>query len=55
MNDKVHWPLGFALAGGTVLGGLLGVKLTVLKGQQWLRYVVTIIVVVFALGLWFTA
>ena len=54
-NDKVHWPLGFALAGGTVLGGLLGVKLTVLKGQQWLRYVVTIIVVVFALGLWFTA
>ncbi len=54
-NDKVYWPLGLVLAGGTVLGGLLGVKLTVLKGHQWLRHVVTILVVASALRLWFTA
>lgn len=54
-NDKVHWPLGFALAGGTVVGGLLGVKLTVLKGHEWLRHVVTFLIVVFALRLWFVA
>lgn len=54
-HDKVHWPLGLALAGGTVLGGLLGVKLTVLKGHEWVRHAVTVVVIVFALRLWFTA
>lgn len=54
-NDKVDWLLGLVLAGGTVLGGLLGVKQTVLKGHQWLRHVVAIMAVVFAIRLWFTA
>lgn len=53
-HDKVHWPLGLVLAGGTILGGLLGVKLTVTKGHEWVRHVVTVVVVAFALRLWFT-
>ena len=54
-HDKVHWPLGLTLAGGTIVGGLLGVKLTVFKGHEWVRHVVTVVVIVFALRLWLTS
>jgi uncharacterized protein len=54
-QDKVDWPFGLALAGGTVIGGLVGVRLTILKGHEWLRHVVTVMVIAFALRLWFTA
>jgi uncharacterized membrane protein YfcA len=47
--------LGLVLAGGTIVGGLVGVKLTVIKGHEWVRHVVTVVVIVFALRLWFTA
>lgn len=52
-NGKVDWLRGFVLAGGTTLGGLMGARLTVLKGHKWIRGVVTITVIVFALKLWF--
>ena len=51
-NGKVHWPMGLALAVGNVLGGLLGVKLTVLKGHAWIKGVVTVAVILFAAKLW---
>lgn len=51
-QDKVHWPMGLALAAGTFLGGLLGVKLTVLQGHAWIRGVVTVAVLGFAAKLW---
>ena len=54
-QGKVHWPMALALAAGTVVGGLLGVRLTILKGNEWLRHVVTVVVIAFALRLWFTA
>ncbi len=53
-SGKVDWPMGLALAGGTVIGGQLGVRLTVLKGHSWVRGVVTVAVIVFALKLWFS-
>lgn len=53
-SGKVDWPMGLALAAGTVLGGQLGVRLTVLKGHAWVKGVVTIAVVIFALKLWFS-
>ena len=43
---------GLVLGLGTTIGGQLGVKLTVLKGHKWIRGVVTIAVLVFALKLW---
>ena len=52
-QDKVHWWIGLALGTGTVLGGLVGVKLTVLKGHAWIKSVVTVTIIVFALRLWF--
>ena len=52
-TGRVDWALGLALAAGNLLGGLVGVRLTVLKGHRWVRGVVTATVVVFALKLWF--
>ena len=52
-SGRVDRPLGLTLAAGNFLGGLVGVRLTVLKGHRWVRGVVTVTVVVFALKLWF--
>jgi len=51
-KGMVDWPLGLSLAAGNVLGGLVGVRLTVLKGHRWLRGVVTLAVLAFAVRLW---
>lgn len=53
-TGKVDWAMGAALAAGNLLGGLLGVRLQVLKGQTWVRKVVTAVIVVFALRLLLT-
>jgi hypothetical protein len=49
----VDWTLGAALALGNLLGGQLGVHLTAVRGQRWVRKVVTVAVVLFAVRLWF--
>lgn len=51
-SGKIHWPMGLALAAGTIGGGFLGAHLTVLKGHDWLRKVVTVTIIAFALLLW---
>ncbi len=51
-QGRVDWPLGLCLAGGNVLGGLLGARLTVLKGHGWVKNVVTVTILVFAVKLW---
>jgi uncharacterized membrane protein YfcA len=54
-NGKVDWAMGFALAAGNFLGGLAGVHLQVLKGHKWVRGVVTLVIVIFAVRLLFVA
>jgi uncharacterized membrane protein YfcA len=49
---KVDWGMGVALAGGNLIGGLIGTHLTVLKGHAWVKRVVVVMIVVFALKLW---
>ena len=51
-GGKVHWGYGVALAAGNLAGALIGVRLAVLKGHAWVRGVVTITVIVFAIRLW---
>ena len=51
-EGKVQWLPGAALAVGSLAGSLLGVRLTVLKGHRWVRGVVTVAIVVFAVKLW---
>lgn len=52
LAGKVDWGMGVALAGGNLLGGLTGTHLTVLKGHAWVKRVVVVMIVVFALKLW---
>ncbi len=51
-GGKVDWAYGLALAAGNLAGALIGVRLTVLKGHTWVRRVVTVTVIVFAVRLW---
>ena len=54
-RGQVQWLPGLALGAGNVVGGLVGVKLTVLKGHDWIQRFVTVTVLVFAIRLWLTA
>jgi uncharacterized membrane protein YfcA len=51
-GGSVDWRLGSALAAGMLVGGVAGARLTVLKGHRWVRAVVTVTALVFAVGLW---
>lgn len=52
-QGKVEWLPGAVLGAGNLAGGLAGVRLTVLKGHAWVKGVVTVTVIVFAVLLWF--
>ena len=52
-HGQVDYSLGFALAAGTSIGGMIGPKLAVDKGHDWIKKVVSITVLVFALKLLF--
>ena len=53
-TGHVDWPAGIALGLGNLLGGMVGVRVAVLKGHKWLEHVVTVTVIVFAILLWVT-
>ncbi len=52
-HGQVNYLLGFALAAGNSLGGMIGPKLAVDKGHDWIKKVVTVTVLAFALKLLF--
>ena len=54
INGTIHWPMGIALAVGNTIGGLIGVRLAVAKGHRWLKGVVTVTIIAFAIRLWWS-
>ena len=50
-HGQVDWRLGLALAAGNSLGGWLGTRLAISKGHAWIRRLVLVVVVLFALRL----
>jgi uncharacterized membrane protein YfcA len=52
---RVHLGWGLALGLGSFLGGLIGARVAVLRGHDWIRRVVTAVIVIFALRLWITS
>jgi uncharacterized membrane protein YfcA len=53
-TGNVHWPAGVALGSGNFVGGIVGVRVAVVRGHKWLERIVTATIIVFALLLWFT-
>ncbi len=51
-QGKVVWSTGLVLAAGFAAGGWMGARLTLARGHTWVRRVVTIAIVVFAVKLW---
>ena len=50
-HDQVDWLLGLVLALGNASGGWLASHMAIKKGHDWIKHVVTITVLVFALRL----
>jgi uncharacterized membrane protein YfcA len=50
-HGEVDYGLGLALAAGNSLGGIIGTRLAVEKGHDWLKKIVTATVLVFAIKL----
>lgn len=51
LEGLVSWLPGLALGSGALLGALLGVRLQVARGHDWVRGVLTVVVVLFAIRL----
>ena len=52
-QDQVNWLFGIVLGIGNSFGGLIGVRLTILKGHSWIKNIVTVTVILFAIKLFF--
>ncbi|MBT8487584.1 MAG: sulfite exporter TauE/SafE family protein, partial [Gemmatimonadetes bacterium] len=50
-NGMMDWRAGLMLAAGQFFGAKFGVRLQVLKGQEWVRRVLTVTIVIFAIRL----
>ncbi len=50
-HGEIDWRLGLALAAGNALGGWVGTRLAIAKGHAWIRRLVLVVVVLFALRL----
>ena len=51
-NGMVDWVVGTPLAAGHLIGALVGVRFTVLKGHAWLKRLLVVTVIAFAIKLW---
>lgn len=50
-HGQVNWTLGLVLAVGNMIGSVIGVKLTILKGHRLVKAVVTVSVIALAIAL----
>lgn len=50
-HGEINYGLGIALAVGNSIGGIIGARLAVRKGHAWIKQIVTITVLVFAVKL----
>ncbi len=50
-HGQVDWLLGVALAAGNALGGWLGSRLAISRGHDWIRKLVLVVAVLFAVKL----
>ncbi len=53
LNGQVDWFLGFALALGNGIGGWLGSKFAITKGDKWIKVFLVITIVIMSISLFF--
>ena len=53
IEDVINWPIGIALAVGNAVGGWIGSRWSVAKGDVWIRRVLIVAVTALAIKLWF--
>lgn len=51
LSGNVHWGLGICLAGGTATGGWWAAKLSVRKGEKFIKYFLVVAIFIIALKL----
>jgi hypothetical protein len=52
INGRVDWLWGLCLAAGSLIGGQIGARWTLTRGEAWVRSFLTVAAVLFAIGLW---
>ena len=52
-EDQINWLFGLTLAAGNSIGGWIGSRWQVDKGEKWIRRVIFVMVMVMAVKLWF--
>ncbi len=53
LEDMINWAVGLTLALGNAIGGWIGSRWSVALGDQWIRRILVVAVVLLALKLWF--
>jgi len=53
IEDQINWEYGIVLATGNSLGGWIGSRWSVNKGDKWIKRFLMVIVVALAVKLWF--
>ncbi len=53
LEGVINWTFGITLAAGNALGGWLGSRWSVTKGDVWIRRVLVVAVIALAVKLWF--
>lgn len=51
LTDNIHWQYGFSLAAGSALGGWWGAKMSVKKGEKFIKIVLIVAVSIMSLKL----
>jgi uncharacterized protein len=52
-HNQIKWFYGIPLAIGSGIGGFIGTKFAVTKGENWIKNFITVVVVIMAIRLWF--
>ena len=52
-EDVLNWPVGLTLALGTAIGGWIGSRWSVAKGDVWIRRILIVTIIALSVKLWF--
>jgi uncharacterized membrane protein YfcA len=48
LNDHIHYAIGLIAAAGNILGGLAGSSLAISRGNNFVRWILMVVILLFA-------